>query len=102
MTIPYNRLGESVLVFGAGQHAVHQPPSLLHDEPQKYPKSRIVGLSNSTTQKEHIERSAKGRGLSNLEVTPTSSISLWSLLIVRSIQIITADVNQFDFNGTRQ
>ena len=35
---------------------------------QKYPKSRIVGLSNSSTQKLHIDSIAKGRGLTNLEV----------------------------------
>ncbi|KAI0779430.1 S-adenosyl-L-methionine-dependent methyltransferase [Fomes fomentarius] len=50
---------------------------------QKYPKSRIVGLSNSTTQKAHIDGVAKSRGLANLE-------------------IITGDVNVFDFNGSRQ
>ncbi|KAH9942400.1 S-adenosyl-L-methionine-dependent methyltransferase [Epithele typhae] len=49
---------------------------------QKYPKSKITGLSNSRTQKEYIDRKAKERGLTNLE-------------------IITADVNTFDFNGSR-
>ncbi|KIK69178.1 hypothetical protein GYMLUDRAFT_35247 [Collybiopsis luxurians FD-317 M1] len=45
---------------------------------QKYPKSRITGLSNSSTQKAHIDATAKLRGLTNLE-------------------IITADVNTYDF-----
>ncbi|KAE9403851.1 S-adenosyl-L-methionine-dependent methyltransferase [Gymnopus androsaceus JB14] len=45
---------------------------------QKYPKSRITGLSNSSTQKEHIDATAKSRGFTNLE-------------------IITADVNTHDF-----
>ncbi|KAI0744129.1 S-adenosyl-L-methionine-dependent methyltransferase [Daedaleopsis nitida] len=49
---------------------------------QKYPKSRVIGLSNSTTQKSHIDSIAKDRGLTNLE-------------------IITADVNAFDFDGSR-
>ncbi|RDX47884.1 S-adenosyl-L-methionine-dependent methyltransferase [Lentinus brumalis] len=49
---------------------------------QKYPKSRIVGLSNSSTQKLHIDSTAKARGLTNLE-------------------IITADVNAFEFEGSR-
>ncbi|KAI0786726.1 S-adenosyl-L-methionine-dependent methyltransferase [Abortiporus biennis] len=49
---------------------------------QKYPKSRITGLSNSTTQKEFIDRTAQSRGLTNLE-------------------IITADVNVFDFGGSK-
>ncbi|KAH9858824.1 S-adenosyl-L-methionine-dependent methyltransferase [Lenzites betulinus] len=49
---------------------------------QKYPKSKITGLSNSSTQKVHIDNAAKARGLTNLE-------------------IITADVNVHDFNGTR-
>ncbi|KAI8972236.1 S-adenosyl-L-methionine-dependent methyltransferase [Trametes punicea] len=49
---------------------------------QKYPKSRITGLSNSSTQKVHIDKIAKTRGLTNVE-------------------IITADVNTYDFNGTK-
>lgn len=46
----------------------------------KYPNSKIIGLSNSTTQKIYIESTAKSRGLSNVE-------------------IITADVNTFDFSS---
>ncbi|KAF8893483.1 S-adenosyl-L-methionine-dependent methyltransferase [Infundibulicybe gibba] len=49
---------------------------------QKYPNSRVTGLSNSTTQKTHIDSAAKERGLTNLE-------------------IITADVNTHDFNGSK-
>ncbi|KAM5534536.1 hypothetical protein V8D89_006004 [Ganoderma adspersum] len=49
---------------------------------QKYPRSRIVGLSNSSTQKIHVDKTAEARGLTNLE-------------------IITADVNAFDFNGSK-
>ncbi|EIW63484.1 S-adenosyl-L-methionine-dependent methyltransferase [Trametes versicolor FP-101664 SS1] len=49
---------------------------------QKYPGSKITGLSNSSTQKTHIDNAAKARGLTNLE-------------------IITADVNVHDFHGTR-
>ncbi|KLO16907.1 S-adenosyl-L-methionine-dependent methyltransferase [Schizopora paradoxa] len=45
---------------------------------QKYPNSKITGLSNSRTQKEHILSTAKSRGLTN-------------------VQIITADVNDHDF-----
>jgi cyclopropane fatty-acyl-phospholipid synthase-like methyltransferase len=45
---------------------------------QKYPKSRVTGLSNSATQKAHIDATAKSRGLTNLV-------------------IITADVNTHDF-----
>ncbi|KAG7094275.1 hypothetical protein E1B28_007879 [Marasmius oreades] len=50
---------------------------------QKYPNSRIVGLSNSTTQKAHIDATAKSRGFTNLE-------------------IITADVNTHEFDETRR
>ncbi|KAI0730299.1 S-adenosyl-L-methionine-dependent methyltransferase [Fomitopsis betulina] len=50
---------------------------------QKYPKSRIVGLSNSHTQKAYIESSAESRGLHNVE-------------------IITADINDFVFSGDKQ
>ncbi|KAJ3851287.1 S-adenosyl-L-methionine-dependent methyltransferase [Lentinula lateritia] len=45
---------------------------------QKYLKSRITGLSNSSTQKAHIDATAKSLGLTNLV-------------------IITADVNTHDF-----
>ena len=37
---------------------------------QKYPKSRIVGLSNSKTQREYITSRAQERGHNNLEVPP--------------------------------
>ncbi|KXN90944.1 (S)-coclaurine N-methyltransferase [Leucoagaricus sp. SymC.cos] len=49
---------------------------------EKYPNSKITGLSNSTTQKAYIDSTAQELGLSNLE-------------------IITADVNVFDFDGKR-
>ncbi|KAJ7913892.1 S-adenosyl-L-methionine-dependent methyltransferase [Mycena leptocephala] len=49
---------------------------------QKYPNSRITGLSNSTTQKSHIDANAKARGLTNLE-------------------IITADITYFNFLEAR-
>ncbi|CDO75652.1 hypothetical protein BN946_scf184941.g5 [Trametes cinnabarina] len=39
---------------------------------QKYPHSRITGLSNSSTQKAHIDGAAKVRGLTNLEVSNPS------------------------------
>src|SRR5207302_8214709 len=34
----------------------------------RFPKSKIVAVSNSRSQKEFIDRQAKSRGLSNLEV----------------------------------
>ncbi|KDQ55855.1 hypothetical protein JAAARDRAFT_133704 [Jaapia argillacea MUCL 33604] len=70
------RDGQDVLDLGCGWG------SLSLYLAQKYPKSRIVGLSNSATQKVHIQTTAANRGLTNVE-------------------IITADVNTFDFNGTR-
>ncbi|KDR75126.1 hypothetical protein GALMADRAFT_1332334 [Galerina marginata CBS 339.88] len=48
---------------------------------EKYPNSRITGLSNSSTQKRHIAATAKHRGLTN-------------------IKIITADVNTHEFGGS--
>ncbi|TFK25221.1 S-adenosyl-L-methionine-dependent methyltransferase [Coprinopsis marcescibilis] len=45
---------------------------------EKYPNSRVTGLSNSTTQKAHIDSVAHKRGISN-------------------ITVITADVNSYDF-----
>ncbi|KAG2016222.1 SAM-dependent methyltransferase [Coprinopsis cinerea AmutBmut pab1-1] len=50
---------------------------------EKYPRSRIVGLSNSATQKAHIDSIKQRRGLDNLE-------------------IITADVNTFDFPESKR
>lgn len=50
---------------------------------QKYPNSRITGLSNSRTQKAHIDGVAKARGLSN-------------------VTIITGDVNFFDFKADQR
>ncbi|GJE97731.1 SAM-dependent methyltransferase [Phanerochaete sordida] len=48
---------------------------------EKYPKSRITGLSNSATQKTYIESTAKSRGLTN-------------------IKVVTADVNTFEFDNS--
>ncbi|KAF7315968.1 S-adenosyl-L-methionine-dependent methyltransferase [Mycena indigotica] len=69
--------GQDVLDLGCGWGSV----SLFLAK--KYPNSRIVGLSNSSTQKAYIDATAKERGHTNLE-------------------IITADVNHFDFSGSRQ
>ncbi|KAJ6594373.1 S-adenosyl-L-methionine-dependent methyltransferase [Mycena capillaripes] len=68
--------GQDVLDLGCGWG------SLSLFLAQKYPNSRITGLSNSTTQKVHIDATAKARGLTNLE-------------------IITADVNTHDFAGSK-
>ncbi|KAF8514160.1 S-adenosyl-L-methionine-dependent methyltransferase [Gautieria morchelliformis] len=50
---------------------------------EKYPSSRIVGLSNSATQKAHIDSVAKEKKLLNLK-------------------IITADVNSHEFDGQQR
>ncbi|KAF9478790.1 S-adenosyl-L-methionine-dependent methyltransferase [Pholiota conissans] len=50
---------------------------------EKYPNSHITGLSNSSTQKQHIDTTAKARRLTNLE-------------------IITADVNTHDFDYSKK
>ncbi|KAI3631238.1 hypothetical protein MIR68_010728 [Amoeboaphelidium protococcarum] len=63
--------GQSVLDLGCGWGSL----SLYLAE--KYPKSKITGLSNSKTQKQHIDSVAKSKGFKNLT-------------------IITADVNEFD------
>ncbi|KAJ7212259.1 S-adenosyl-L-methionine-dependent methyltransferase [Mycena pura] len=68
--------GQDVLDLGCGWGSV----SLYLA--QKFPKSRIIGLSNSSTQKAYIDSTAKTRGLTNVE-------------------IITADVNTFDFAGSK-
>jgi len=63
--------GQSILELGCGWG------SLTLFMAAKYPSSRIVGVSNSRTQKEYIDSQAKARGLKNIE-------------------IITADMNSFD------
>lgn len=50
---------------------------------QKYPKSRVTALSNSSTQKLHIDSTARERGLDNL-------------------QVITGDVMVYDFKGSKE
>ena len=44
---------------------------------EKYPNSTVVGVSNSRTQKEHVDAAAKKRGLTN-------------------VRIVTRDVNEFE------
>jgi cyclopropane-fatty-acyl-phospholipid synthase len=63
--------GQDVLELGCGWG------SLTLWLAEKYPASRITGVSNSSTQKAHIEEEAARRGLGN-------------------IRIITADMNDFD------
>lgn len=66
------RDGQDVLDLGCGWGSV----SLFLAE--KYPNSRIKALSNSKTQKIYIDKTAKARGLTN-------------------IQVFTGDVKQYDF-----
>jgi cyclopropane-fatty-acyl-phospholipid synthase len=63
--------GQNILELGCGWGSL----SLWMAE--KFPNARITGVSNSATQKQHIEAEAKKRGLKNL-------------------RIITCDMNRFD------
>lgn len=63
--------GQDVLELGCGWG------SLTLWMAEKYPHSRITGVSNSSTQKTHIESEAARRGLAN-------------------IRILTADMNDFE------
>ena len=63
--------GQKILELGCGWGSL----SLWLAE--NYPQSQITGVSNSSTQKAHIDAECKQRGLTNL-------------------QIITCDMNQFD------
>jgi cyclopropane-fatty-acyl-phospholipid synthase len=63
--------GERVLELGCGWG------SLSLYMAQRFPQSRIVGVSNSRSQKQFIDRQAAARGLKNLE-------------------IVTADMNVFE------
>ncbi len=68
--------GQEVLELGCGWGSL----SLYLAE--KFPNSRITGVSNSRTQKEHIDGEARKRGLGNL-------------------RILTCDMNTFDIESGR-
>jgi cyclopropane-fatty-acyl-phospholipid synthase len=68
--------GQEILELGCGWGSL----SLYLAE--RFPNSRITGVSNSRTQKAHIDSEAGKRGLSNLS-------------------IITCDMNAFDTDGGR-
>jgi cyclopropane-fatty-acyl-phospholipid synthase len=63
--------GQEVLELGCGWG------SLSLFMAAKYPKSRVLGVSNSRTQREHILARASERGLTNLEIE-TCDINRWS------------------------
>jgi cyclopropane-fatty-acyl-phospholipid synthase len=63
--------GQDILELGCGWG------SLCLYNAERFPHSRITAISNSKTQKEHIDTEAKKRGLTNL-------------------RIITCDINTFD------
>jgi cyclopropane-fatty-acyl-phospholipid synthase len=67
--------GQHILELGCGWGSL----SLWLAE--QYPQARITGVSNSATQKTHIDAEARRRGLSNL-------------------RIITCDMNRFDIAET--
>lgn len=67
--------GQDVLELGCGWG------SLTLWMAEKYPHSRITGVSNSATQRAHIESEAARRGLSN-------------------VRIVTCDMNTFDPEAT--
>ncbi len=68
--------GQEILELGCGWG------SLCLYNAQKFPRARITAISNSRTQKEHIDAEAKKRGLTNLT-------------------IITCDINAFDIDANR-
>jgi len=68
--------GQEILELGCGWGSL----SLYLAE--RFPGSRITGVSNSRTQKEHIDTEARKRGLAN-------------------VRIITCDMNTFDIAGGR-
>ena len=68
--------GQEILELGCGWGSL----SLYLAE--KFPRARITGVSNSRTQKEHIDAEAARRGLTNL-------------------RIVTCDINAFDTEPNR-
>jgi len=69
------REGMNILELGCGWG------SLTMFMAQKFPSAHVTGVSNSSTQKLHIESQCKMRGITN-------------------VRIITADMNVFDINET--
>jgi cyclopropane-fatty-acyl-phospholipid synthase len=63
--------GQDILELGCGWG------SLALYNAEKFPRARITAISNSRTQKEHIDAEARKRGLANL-------------------RIVTCDINAFD------
>ncbi|MFA6288323.1 MAG: cyclopropane-fatty-acyl-phospholipid synthase family protein [Opitutaceae bacterium] len=68
--------GQEILELGCGWG------SLALYNATKFPRARITAISNSRTQKEHIDAEAKKRGITNLT-------------------IITCDINAFDIDANR-
>ena len=68
--------GQEILELGCGWG------SLALYNAAKFPRARITAISNSRTQKEHIDAEAQKRGLTNLT-------------------IITCDINAFDIDAHR-
>ncbi|MFA6962853.1 MAG: cyclopropane-fatty-acyl-phospholipid synthase family protein [Opitutaceae bacterium] len=66
--------GQDILELGCGWG------SLCLYNAVKFPRSRIMAISNSRTQKEHIDTEARKRGITNL-------------------RIITCDINAFDITA---
>lgn len=77
LTVQRARLedGQEILELGCGWG------SLTLFMAEKFPRSQIVGVSNSRSQKTHIDAEAARRGLRNLK-------------------IVTADINNFDTDRT--
>jgi cyclopropane-fatty-acyl-phospholipid synthase len=67
--------GQDILELGCGWG------SLCLYNAERFPRSRITAISNSRTQKEHIDAEARKRGLKNL-------------------RILTCDINVFDIEPT--
>lgn len=65
--------GHNILELGCGWG------SLTLFMAEKYPQSQIIAISNSRTQKKHIDAEAEKRGLKN-------------------VTVITADINQFEID----
>ena len=73
--------------------AAHPPPPLraLFPEPQKYPHSRITGLSNSATQRAHIMAVARSKGFNNLQIV-THDINQAALPLAQFDRIMSVEM----------
>lgn len=77
--------GQEILELGCGWG------SLALYNAQRFPRSKITAISNSRTQKEHIDGEARRRGLANLEVI-TCDINVFEAPAHRYDRVVSVEM----------